>query len=563
MAFTRAALAAVVVATGFIASCEANAFLQARTEDGYITAADVESSLSQLSGLASEAAKLRKIEHELRPMFAALPKNAEGKLDTSVVRYALHRYFVQQHGWYMAGLDPAGASWTASAPTSLMKDRAPSFIQSLFEQRLHGRGLALEDLAIFAAVMADLVHKEVFQEMFKVYSSLHLPTVGPVPKRWSVQAVKAYLIQILIGGNLTITGMEDFDFLEQELPSIYPDWEGTYMWAEDFEQTEKLLHQAERNPFVPQKDTFDRSVAFVQELGHHFGAFQNLECRALKSRLVEMEYQGSGRIRLSKFYEGGINGDWTLSESVAYLRNLGVVDETDPSRPSVVIPNYMTSRTNCLTASGFYSVCCLDECEGLLAHIERDLSTPRATPAQLVASVSGLHSDTVDAPRNLSAPLVGRLEAIAAHHGGEVPLHGRLFAQWMHHAYPRECPFPHVSGTTSPMSPDDWMAHHGTDNVEATLEEMQLHHSRLAAEHPEQEGEEEEVALPWTHVEELLAHDARGASSSRWGLSAWLRCVMGLTALVSFARPLVRGAKLAWSGEASAAPGEKAEGYFV
>ena len=29
----------------------------------------------------------------------------------------------------------------------------------------------------------------------------------------------------------------------------------------------------------------------------------------------------------------------------------------------------------------------------------------------------------------------------------EVPLHGRLFAQWMHYAFPRHCPFPHVSGT--------------------------------------------------------------------------------------------------------------------
>jgi len=57
-------------------------------------------------------------------------------------------------------------------------------------------------------------------------------------------------------------------------------------------------------------------------------------------------------------------------------------------------------------------------------------------------------SDTVDAPRNLSSALVGRLNEIAQNHGGRVPLHGRLFSQWMHHAHPNECPYPQVANET-------------------------------------------------------------------------------------------------------------------
>merc|ERR1719491_674955 len=251
----------------------------------------------------------------------------------------------------------------------------------------------------------------------------------------------------------------------------------------------------QRNPFVPQRETFDSSVAFVEELGHHFGSFQDLECKALKGKLVELEHQGTGRVRLPRFYAGGVNGDWTLSESVQYLRNLGALDETDPNKPSVVIPNYLTSRTNCLTASGFYSVCCSDECEGLRQRLEGSIAAPTAAPARIAELVSALHSDTVDAPRNLSTVLLARLDGIAKLHGGHVPLHGRLFAQWMHHASPRECPFPHVAGTTSPMSPDDWMAHHGIDDVEATMEEMQWHYSRLQH---EASTEDEGMMLPWT-----------------------------------------------------------------
>ena len=91
----------------------------------------------------------------------------------------------------------------------------------------------------------------------------------------------------------------------------------------------------------------------VQELRHQFGSFQDLECKSLKSRLVELEHQGTGRIRLSRFYAGAAKGDWSLSESEAFLRNLGVLEETDPSKPSVVSASYMQSSSNCLAASGF------------------------------------------------------------------------------------------------------------------------------------------------------------------------------------------------------------------
>lgn len=41
-----------------------------------------------------------------------------------------------------------------------------------------------------------------------------------------------------------------------------------------------------------------------------------------------------------------------------------------------------------------------------------------------------------------------RLDDVAASHGGTVRLHSRLFAQWLHYTFPRDCPFPHKIGTT-------------------------------------------------------------------------------------------------------------------
>merc|ERR1719510_1326020 len=211
---------------------------------------------------------------------------------------------------------------------------------------------------------------------------------------------------------------------------------------------------------------------------------------------------------------------------------------------SVVIPNYMQSQSNCLAGSSFYSVCCFDECEGLLGHVEEAVQGPSARPSQLATVVSGLHSDTVVAPRNLSSALLARLDEIAKLHGGDVPLHGRLFAQWMHHAYPRECSFPHVSGTTNPKSPEEYEASEGLDALEATLEEMQKHHSRFA----EESLESDEVGLPWQHVEELMAGDAESPSPQPRRLVHFVMC---LGAIASFAVPLLHASKVAIAGSGS------------
>merc|ERR1719356_1829203 len=103
--------------------------------------------------------------------------------------------------------------------------------------------------------------------------------------------------------------------------------------------------------------------------------------------------------------------------------------------------------------------------------IEQSVGTSEASPQRIAALVADLPSDTVSAPREFSQALMGRLSQVAEANGGKVPLHGRLFAQWMHHAYPRECPYPHEVGTTSPQTPDERMEETGHDMATASEEE--------------------------------------------------------------------------------------------
>merc|ERR1719345_686241 len=219
----------------------------------------------------------------------------------------------------------------------------------------------------------------------------------------------------------------------------------------------------------------------------------------MKASLLKIEDPGTGRVRLSEFYKPALDGHWQFQESAAYLRQLGALDETEPEKPRVIIANFLTSPSNCIASSSFYSVCCMDECEGLLSHLEQVIASPEATSTQIARIVSDLSSSSVVAPRKLSPALLGRLGEIAAEHGGSVPLHGRLFAQWMHHAFPRECPYPHVAGTINPQTPDEWLESTGGETT-ASTEEMKSHIDKHAAEPPKMFGQNAHPkvpALPW------------------------------------------------------------------
>lgn len=137
--------------------------------------------------------RLAKIENDLRPMFTALPKSETGKLEQSTVRYALHRYFLHQYGWFVQGFDNAGEAWNASGSSTVLKAFAPMYIQGLIEEHLHGQGMGLHELAVFAATVADLIHAEAIGKLQGIYAALQLPTVGPVEPTQAELAFSFYV----------------------------------------------------------------------------------------------------------------------------------------------------------------------------------------------------------------------------------------------------------------------------------------------------------------------------------------------------------------------------------
>merc|ERR1719384_1142934 len=56
-------------------------------------------------GEAADIARLERLQSLLKPLYSAMPKGPDGGLEHGTARYVLHRFFAQQHGWHVRGLE--------------------------------------------------------------------------------------------------------------------------------------------------------------------------------------------------------------------------------------------------------------------------------------------------------------------------------------------------------------------------------------------------------------------------------------------------------------------------
>eukprot|EP00928_Gymnodinium_smaydae_P013321 TRINITY_DN1486_c0_g2_i1.p1 TRINITY_DN1486_c0_g2~~TRINITY_DN1486_c0_g2_i1.p1 ORF type:complete len:590 (+),score=115.76 TRINITY_DN1486_c0_g2_i1:89-1771(+) len=390
--------------------------------------------------------RIEALKETLRPMFAALPKNSEGRLDHATARYALHRHFVSTFSAYIIGLEPIGDTWNASSPLESLGARLPKNVQERFSQHMENHGFDLQELALFGASLevfisldAELWLKEAY-ELTSTSQSLS----APLDSREFKKIVDVFLW--IFFGKHRRNKKEPLNESVANMISDFPDWI-------DFQSKITLIQQRVANS---NKITFDDAAVVVDAFMNELGPFQLEVCNAFEDALIKKDHSESGRVKLSEFY-----GSSLLSEKPDTLRAYGVVaPESDGYAhrdPSVIISNYVNSAANCVASTQHYALCCPDACLNILSQLESRLARPSARPEQILEIISALPSRTRTAPRQLADFMLTRLRDIGEHHDGMVPLHGRLFAQWLHHAYPYECMFPMpASHAGSGLSSVDW-----------------------------------------------------------------------------------------------------------
>jgi hypothetical protein len=174
---------------------------------------------------------------------------------------------------------------------------------------------------------------------------------------------------------------------------------------------------------------------------------------------------------------------------------------------------------------------------------------------EIVSVVSALPSASVPAPRTLSESLLSKLADVADHHDGRIALHGRLFSQWLHFVYPRECPYPHSAGTAEQLTAEEWLDMTGErgDIPRSKMPDYFASLSWSSSDGSSHEGCAEDLCTAMWVVEEELVDERHGRASAfapsslaSTVVSAMRACAV-LVAIVSFIMVLLEAAQKASS----------------
>jgi hypothetical protein len=482
----------------------------------------------------ADAVDLEGIRQSILPMWNTMPKS-NGRLDWKSVRYVAHRFFMQKSSLLIRGFEPSRVvSGSDSGAADVLSRAVPEHADMLLGGT-HGRsGFSLDDTVSFLAALERLVFDSESDLLHVVYKQFGMEPSRLLSAKQTRRLIEAYMVSWMLGEDQKSTMM----LLRNRtlLETSFPHWASIKNFVDGRIRT--LDFQRAQNPkgyaqsIMSGRYSFDDVHEVVGGITQSFQLFWESECAAMKAQLVDMDKYGTGRVRLSDFYGTGLDVDWRFGESESYLRDLGVLDESSPWRgKQVIISNYLQAASNCIVSTTNYLVCCINECEHLLGDIETSIGQPTASPEELISVLSNMSSpsDPNDAPPKLAGALTEQLSKIAETSGGVVPLHGRLFAQFMHYAFPRECPFPHKAGSFSShtLTPQAY----GDGKYLASKDDMRSHASERDASDEMLDGQED--LNMWSEEEELFADYGTSGGGSATKIFLGLGAIAGLVALAT------------------------------
>lgn len=464
------------------------------------------------------AQRLARIAKSVSRTFQALPKNRVGRLAPRSVRHLVHNYFAKEHGWQIKGLEPQGMRNNVSEvyETSILREKTPALVEQLVEAHQSGRGLDVEDVAAMIAMLERLILDESANLLHVAYYLNGFSASEQVEHTELHEILRSYLLLVEMGmrGN-----HEDIE-LHQEIKTRVSEAGKGWPTLVEFENDAVMSYDFEMkdatNPFVEQLFTYEVAAHVVDNLAERYGKWQNAECSRMKDDLIAIDADGSGLIPLSTFYVRSDKREYQFTESVEYLREISAIDDSWAREPRVRIANYVAGPSNCIASSEYYSVCCLSECDGLLNELEGSIRGPTASSERVIRLVGNMTSSSMLVPQEVSADLASKLHRIAERHDGEVPLHGRLFAQWMHYAFPYECPFPHISEDGGELSAQTWLG----GKAIATLEERASHVENVDAKMAVESDEDAHLpgGMQWSEEEVLPLVEAPRSGLVVFGL---------------------------------------------
>merc|ERR1719453_81510 len=448
---------------------------------------------------------LERVHQKVLPMWRSLPTNQFSRVDRRSLRYVVHRYFMQVYTLSIVGLEPSQVN-APHEEALLLSQVVPSYVKSELEGKAAQTGFSIDDAVVMIATLERLVEDTSHELLERAYAAVHLRAEQLVGWSSARRVLEAYMLRWMLGEDTE--GIEELESNQTLLEESLEDWQDISTFVAG--QLKALTFSRSRtqggaesgaawSEFRP-RFSFEDIEEVIGSVTMTFGNFWTTECQRVKRLLIDMDHHATGRVKLSDFYGAAMNGEWRFSESKDYLRQLGALGESSTWQgPRVIITNYMQAASNCIVSAPHYRVCCANECEHIFSEIEEVIGAPLAN-ADAILQVLANHSSPLDDNIvKLSPGMKDQLHDIAqASPGGRVPLHGRLFAQWLHYAFPRECPFPHKTGETVALSPLEF------GDMYAASEEEMVAAATPNSDEPKVEPEADWMSQ-WSHEEELLS----------------------------------------------------------
>jgi len=467
---------------------------------------------------------VEKIEKSVQPTYRALPKNQQGGIGSTALVYLVRSYFAKEHGWHIHGLGTYASNVSASDlhNTSILEQMAPAIVQNLIDAHSVNHVFFLKDVVAMVATLEYLVISESTRILEDIYDQEKVDPESMINEELLMRLLVVYSVTFELPGNPTenqqiASRVLNQNFNHEMFLDPVKDIVGNFEFV-----------RGHQNPFS-KSFHFEDAVTMVTEYHKSYGKRQMEECTLMKEELMRRDHSGMGRIPLHEFH-AEIDANSTVfefGEGKDYLREIGALDESNALMPKVIIPNYVLGPWNCLARSGYYAICCLNECESIMNAVEQRFETPTVAPQPLLELVGNLSSATIDGPRQLPDGLAKKLHEIAHLHKGDVPIYGRLFAQWLHFAFPYECPYPSLQAGN--IKKEMWMPDRETVTSDSEEKEA-VQQEALLANQTSEDDNDDVYDILWDDLEVLhIAHQKQ--RSSAWSsLSTVMLALMLLSA---------------------------------
>eukprot|EP00747_Dinoflagellata_sp_TGD_P119564 gnl/TRDRNA2_/TRDRNA2_173035_c1_seq3.p1 gnl/TRDRNA2_/TRDRNA2_173035_c1~~gnl/TRDRNA2_/TRDRNA2_173035_c1_seq3.p1 ORF type:complete len:591 (+),score=108.33 gnl/TRDRNA2_/TRDRNA2_173035_c1_seq3:77-1774(+) len=462
----------------------------------------VQEALGEDNGIHHE--RLADIHAAITPMWRSLVKNRDGLVGLRTMRYVVHRYLLKAYGISFVGLEPHQSNDTI-AEAEILTSGASAYAKAL-AGKAASDGFSIEDIVALIATLESLVADDGQRALELVYAKQGYQDHSSLDRVEMQRVLDMFMTNWIFGPNVDYWGSQDQEERQNVLAFIRGNMRSFEYKRLNSLQTKPAWSQGPKwSPLEPEPSFSFEDVSLVTDtMQKSFGGYSEWYCSAVKDALAKMDAGHTGRVKLSNFHRDKLDGNMHFGESKDYLRELGALDETSSTiGPQVIIPNYIQAASNCIIQTNHYRVCCQNECEGIFSELEEAIGGPLATPAQLLAVIANMTGSLEEEYVKISPFLAKQLDVIAEASQGKIPLHGRLFAQWLHYAFPHECPFPHKSGTArASLSPTAFGV-----GYKASTDDMEAHAASMEGSAPTtvDKHASDEWMSQWTPEEELLA----------------------------------------------------------